>query len=207
MTTFSHTPILEQSIMQGEDLSNKQKAELLFDKVRGLPCWLTDSVMSDVMIIIIMVRKSPYIIYLVFWQIIRCCLLILHLLSIGRIRTLHRIEPVIYANEISREDNHQRGIGLISMIGSMNELEAYKKKHGHLNVRKNEDESQQLYKSKTRQMICEVNMFDCDLTFIIPQQYVFTNNQLSLTLRGMNLNAFKMLLSCGPLCQKLAEHF
>jgi hypothetical protein len=44
MTTYSTTPILEQSIMQREDLSNKQKAELLFDKVKGLPCWLTDSV-------------------------------------------------------------------------------------------------------------------------------------------------------------------
>jgi hypothetical protein len=59
--------------------------------------------------------------------------------------------------------------------------------------------------NKTQQMICEVNMFDCDLTFIIPQQYVFTNNQLSLTHRGMILNSFKMLLSCGTLSQKLAE--
>jgi hypothetical protein len=40
MTTFSTTPLLDQSIMhQDDDLSNKEKAELLFDKVRGLPCW------------------------------------------------------------------------------------------------------------------------------------------------------------------------
>jgi hypothetical protein len=30
--------------MQRDDLSNEQKAELLFNKVKGLPCWLTDSV-------------------------------------------------------------------------------------------------------------------------------------------------------------------
>jgi hypothetical protein len=104
----------------------------------------------------------------------------------------------------------------------VDELEAYKEKHGHLNVQCNEDESlfgfccrlrssrraiasgkgTASYKltddriaaldaigfdwqlNKTQQMICEVNMFDCDLTFIIPQQYVFTNNQLSLTHRG-----------------------
>jgi hypothetical protein len=105
----------------------------------------------------------------------------------------------------------------------VNELEAYKKKHGHLNVRSKEDLS--LYNfcwevrnarrdiasgkgtrikltgdriaaldaigfdwqhNKTQQMICEVNMFDCDLTFIIPHQYIFTNNQLSLKPRGMN---------------------
>jgi hypothetical protein len=104
MTTYSTTPILERSIMQRVDLSNEQKAELLFEQVKGLPCWLTDSVTSDLMIIIIMVRRSPYIIYLVLWQIIRSCLLILHLVSIGRIRTLYRIESVIYANEISRKD-------------------------------------------------------------------------------------------------------
>jgi hypothetical protein len=56
MTTYSTTPILEQFIMQRDDLSNKEKAELLFNKVKGLSCWLTDSVTSDVMIIIIWIR-------------------------------------------------------------------------------------------------------------------------------------------------------
>jgi len=133
----------------------------------------------------------------------------------------------------------------IDFFSRVDELEAYKKKHGHLNVQCKEDESLYVfccqlrfsrraiasgkgtasYKltddriaaldaigfdwqlNKTQQMICEVNMFGCDLTFIIPQQYVFTNNQLSLTHRGMILNSFKMLLSCGTLCQKLAAQF
>ena len=103
-TTFSTTPILDKSIMQCNKLSNKEKAEKLFDKCKLLPCWDTDSATLDVMIIIIIVRRSPYIFYIVFWQILRCCLLILHLLNIGQIQMHHRIEPVIFANSMSRRN-------------------------------------------------------------------------------------------------------
>jgi hypothetical protein len=135
-------------------------------------------------------------------------------------------QKLIELDEKARQNRTVRGV----FFSRVDELEAYKEKHGHLNVQCNEDESlygfccqlrhsrraiasgkgtasykltddriaaldaigfdwigldrQHMQLNKTQQMICEVNMFDCDLTFIIPQQYVFTNNQLSLTHRG-----------------------
>jgi hypothetical protein len=54
-TTCSTNPILDKSIMQCDKLSNKEKAEKLFDKCKQQPWWDTDHVTLDVMIIIIMV--------------------------------------------------------------------------------------------------------------------------------------------------------
>ena len=52
-----------------------------------------------------MVRRSPYIIYLIYWQILQCCLFILYLLSIGDIPMQHHIErTVLFGNGDSRYD-------------------------------------------------------------------------------------------------------
>ena len=94
-----------KSIIQNNEMTVDERVEEIYKLSQQLPCWNSHIVTSNIMIIIIMVRRSPYIIYLIYWQILQCCLFILYLLSIGDIPMQHHIErTVLFGNGDSRYD-------------------------------------------------------------------------------------------------------
>jgi hypothetical protein len=83
-----------KSIIQNNEMTVDERVEEIYKLSQQLPCWNR-----------IMVRRSPYIIYLIYWQILQCCLFILYLLSIGDIPMQHHIErTVLFGNGDSRYD-------------------------------------------------------------------------------------------------------
>jgi hypothetical protein len=90
---------LIKSILQNNEKTIDERVEELYELSRQLPYWNSHIVTSNITIILIFVRRSPYLIYIIYWQILQCCILIQYLLSIGFIPMQHQIErTVLFSN-------------------------------------------------------------------------------------------------------------
>ena len=96
---------LIKSILQNNEKTIDERVEELYELSRQLPYWNSHFVTSNITIILIIVRRSPKLKYLIYWQILQCCILIQYLLSIGFIPMQHQIErTVLFSNGDSRHD-------------------------------------------------------------------------------------------------------
>jgi len=103
------------SIIQNNEMTIDERVEEIYKLSQQLPCWNSLIVTSNITIILIFVWRSPWLIYLIYWQILQCCLFIIYLLSIlGDIPMQHHIErTVLFGNGDSRYDI------LYSVLGSI----------------------------------------------------------------------------------------
>jgi hypothetical protein len=94
-----------KSILQNKEMTIDERVEELYELSQQLPYWNSHIVTSNITIILIFVRRSPYLKYLIYWQILQCCIFIQYLLSIGVITMQHQIErTVLFSNGDSRHD-------------------------------------------------------------------------------------------------------
>jgi hypothetical protein len=94
-----------KSILQNKEMTIDERVEELYKLSQQLPYWNSHIITSNITIILIFVRRSPYLKYLIYWQILQCCIFIQYLLSIGVITMQHQIErTVLFSNGDSRHD-------------------------------------------------------------------------------------------------------
>jgi hypothetical protein len=60
---------LIKSILQNNEKTIDERVEELYELSRQLPYWTSQIVTSNITIILIFVRRSPYLYYLIYWQI------------------------------------------------------------------------------------------------------------------------------------------